>query len=152
MNANTTITPGIAGGIASATINGERLGTVTAPTVDTLTYFRDITGSESHINSIIPADPGNIHASSTTGEYSLTVLGDANLNDGERVFADSITWVIKPDANPDGSAGAFTGSENFIFSFDGGLGALGADLIPEPSATALLGIGALGLLTRRKRA
>lgn len=144
-NSTATTTAGIAGGLAAATINARSVGGLTEPTVGTLEWFRGGGTSETHINSIIPADPSSIHPNSINGAYTLATLSDANLQDGERVYADSITWVLKPDG------AAFTGDEEFLFSFDGGMVAEPV-LIPEPTTAILLPLSALALMARRKRA
>jgi len=144
---NATTSLGIAGGISSSTISGRDFGgaaNVMEPSPGTLTYFQTAGSGNIHLNSIIPADPGNIHNNSSTGAYAAGPMGDANLNDGERVFGDTITWSIKPDG------AAFTGSEVFIISLDGGLGNVPVG-IPEPTATAILALATLSFLGRRKR-
>lgn len=149
--ANATSTQGIAGGLGSATITGLSLGAFIQPTSTSLQWFTETTGGESHINGLIPSDPGNLHPSDSgvPANTSTTVL-DAMLNDGERVHAQSITWVLKPDS------GTFDGTEQFIFSFDGARSEASAlapvIAIPEPASTTLLLLGALTMAGRRNRA
>jgi len=146
LHADATSTPGIAGGIGAANISGRSLTAITEPTPGTLTYFQTAQTDQTHINSIIPVDVPNIHAASSAGAYNAAAYNDNNLNDGERVVADSITWVLRPDGDE------FIGNEEFIFSFDGGLpNPPNPPVVPEPTSIALLGLGGLALL-RRKRA
>lgn len=144
--ANATVNPGITGGLGAATVSGRSLGALSEPTPGTLTYFQGGATTESHINSIIPQDSPNVHNDSTPASYAAGPMGDTNVNDGERVYGSSITWVLKPDG------AAFVGDEVFIISLDGGRNAAPFSLpVPEPTSTSFLVLGGLSLLIRRKR-
>jgi len=144
---DSTVSTGVEGGIGAAAVSGRGVSGVDDSVPGILNYTNTAGGNEIHINSIIPEDMTNAHNSSSATPYGAGPMNDDNLNDGERVYAKSITWSITADD------GAFDGTELFIFSFDGALNSesLVASAVPEPSTVSILAIGGLVMIMRRKR-
>lgn len=96
--------------------------------------------------SHLDIDGGGVLQPELTGE------GDGILDEIERFYATGIRYELTPDGGT-----TFANGSQFLFSFNGvqfedSLATAQAGLaIPEPSLTALLGLGGLALALRRRR-
>jgi hypothetical protein len=87
------------------------------------------------------------------GNFSLDATGQSNLLSYLQtnwVEDDYVFFTLKLDTAPSFIAGA-DANQNTIFGFPGDNDSLLTVAVPEPSSTALLGLGGLALMLRRKR-
>ena len=102
-----------------------------------------------------PANAGGFFESDFTigGDTKIaTAVTDAGSNDdGALTFTDGVTHVVF--SGLDGSSGSITFTTSYSGPNGGAavLSGLQLQAVPEPSAVALLGLGSLGLLLRRRR-
>ena len=88
------------------------------------------------------------------GNFSLDATGQANLLSylqNNWVENDYVFFTLKLDTAPSFSTGDGAVDANTIFGSAGNNDALLIITVPEPSSTALLGLGGLALMLRRKR-
>lgn len=100
-------------------------------------------------SSTYPSTVTGNGTSSLSLDGSITAAGTNHLN-GDYTFNGSVTkvrWTFTADANNYGTFGGVTSPA------DSGAWSTPSTftVVPEPSSSALLGLGALGLLVRRKR-
>ena len=79
----------------------------------------------------------------STGSNTQTISGSGSMNS---LTGKYVTGTFTADATSQVLTVAYTGSTNFAVA-----NALTVGVVPEPATLALLGLGGLGVLLRRKR-
>jgi len=102
-------------------------------------------------NGTITGAPDSFSADGTTafsnvGANGSRSIGLAEDDDSAQRFGGGVTYITTD------SGANFDSTAQFLFTFNGDfVAATGETVIPEPTSTALLGLGGLALLARRKR-
>jgi fibronectin-binding autotransporter adhesin len=153
VSAGGTLTPG--GGGASATnltVNGPASGTATIVTLTSGSNFDVYLAGASHTNSELILTNGAINL----GGATLVLTQDGHVTGGQTYT------LISNSASPSSIINQFAGgtsgtSDGIPYTLSYNTGAspetvtLTVNSVPEPGSLGLLGIGALGLLARRRR-
>ena len=122
------------------------------PTFNTTTHALSLIDILSTNPAAFPLDSSKVTSAALTALSSPTFVGNTEINltaiNGYLPDGTDIGRILPPGLNP----GQFAGSLIFSFNYTGSRQLEGGVAVfPEPTTLSLLGFGALGLLSRRRR-